>query len=488
MPEDRHFSRIDLKRTALRACAGIAIVAATTALFSLVLQVNATTIGFAYLIVVLAIATTWGLPESIVASFCAMLFYNFFFLPPVGRLIIADPQNWIALVTFLATALVASHLSDRARKQTKEAQDRQRETEQLYALSRAILLNETGLTIGAHVAQHIATIFDCGAVALYDARSGVVSQGGSADLGGIEPGLKQVVMQGAGLHDPATQLQIAAISLGGQPIGSLALQGTPLSDGALQALLNLVAISLERVRNEEAANRAEVARQSEEFKSTLLDAIAHEFKTPLTSIKAASTSILGDPQSLSPQVRELTTIIDEETDRLSLLVTEAVRMSQIDAGKLRVERRPLHLRTLLDSVLRSFESRLEGRTVHLNLPSPEPHVIADFELLSLAIRQLIDNALKYSPPGTPLDIAIQSTPERAVLSLHDHGPGIPERDWDRVFDKYYRRESARRLVPGTGLGLYIAREIARAHSQDLWIESASPEGTRFCLGLPMEKP
>jgi two-component system sensor histidine kinase KdpD len=471
----------------VRAAAGVAIITAITALFSVVLHVNATTVGFAYLIAVLAIATTWGLPESTVASVCAMLLYNFFFLPPVGRFIIADPQNWIALVTFLATALVASHLSERARKQTTEAQLRQRETEQLYALSRAILLNETGLTIGAHVSQHIATIFDCGAVALYDARSGDVSQGGAADLGNIESKLKQVVMQGATLHDAAAELLVAAVSLGGQPIGSLAIQGTTLSDGALQALLNLVAIALERVRTEEAANRAEVARQSEEFKSTLLDAIAHEFKTPLTSIKAASTAILGDSPTLSPQVRELTTIIDEETDRLSLLVTEAVRMSQIDAGKLRVERRPLQLRPLLENVLRSFESRLEGRTVNLELAAPDPHILADAELLSLALRQLIDNALKYSPPGTPLDISCQSESGRAILRLQDHGAGIPERDWERVFDKYYRRESARRLVPGTGLGLYIAREIARAHGQDLWIESAGQGGAQFCLGLPLEK-
>src|SRR6202035_5818251 len=133
-------------------------------------------------------------------------------------------------------------------------------------------------------------------------------------------------------------LFVAAILLGGQPIGSLALKGSSLSDGALQALLNLVAIALERVRTEEAANRADAARQSEEFKSTLLDAIAHEFKTPLTSIKAASTSMLADVAPLAPQTHELATIIDEEADRLYLLVTEAVRMSQIEAGNVRLDK------------------------------------------------------------------------------------------------------------------------------------------------------
>jgi two-component system sensor histidine kinase KdpD len=467
---------------------GLATIAAITVLCSRILSVNATTAGFAYLLGVLAIATAWGLVEAVVASLAAMLCFNFFFLPPIGQFTIADPQNWVALFAFLATALIASQISDRERKQALEAKARQKETEQLYALSRIILMTDPAQSIGFQSAQHIAEIFDCPAVALYDAKSGEIFRGGAEDLPEVEAKLKQVVMQSGSLQDSAAHSVVAPIILGGQPIGSLALKGLSLSDGALRALLNLVAIALERVRTEEAANRAEAARQSEEFKSTLLDAIAHEFKTPLTSIKAASTSMLSEGVPLSPQFRELATIIDEETDRLSLLVTEAVRMSQIDAGKVRLEREPLDVADLLRRVLTHFESKAEGRELKLQVDDGLPPVVADKDLISLALRQLIDNALKYSPPGSPIDVTAGLKDHRVIIRVRDRGPGIPERERERVFDKFYRRQTTKTHVPGTGLGLYIAREIARAHGGDVWVEGEPGSGSEFCVALPLQEP
>jgi two-component system sensor histidine kinase KdpD len=471
---------------------GLVTIAAITVLCSRMLSVNAITAGFAYLLGVLAIATAWGLIEAIVASVAAMLCFNFFFLPPIGQFTIADPQNWVALFAFLATALIASHISDRERKQALEAKARQKETEQLYALSRIILMTDPAQSIGFQSAQHIAEIFDCPAVALYDAKSGEIFRGGAEDLPDVEAKLKQVVMQSGNLQDSAGHVVVAPIILGGQPIGSLALKGLSLSDGALRALLNLVAIALERVRTEEAANRAEAARQSEEFKSTLLDAIAHEFKTPLTSIKAASTSMLSDSSlpdaALSPQFRELATIIDEETDRLSLLVTEAVRMSQIDAGKVRLERELLDVADLLRRVLTHFESKAEGRELKLQVDEGLPPVYADKDLISLALRQLIDNALKYSPPGSPISVTAGLKDRRVIIRVRDRGPGIPERERERVFDKFYRRQTTKTHVPGTGLGLYIAREIARAHGGDVWVEGEPGSGSEFCVALPLLDP
>lgn len=469
----------------LRVAASLIAVAAITFICRRVIPVNATTVGFAYLLGILAIAATWGLIESSIASLAAMLCYNFFFLPPVGMFTISDPQNWVALFAFLATALVASHLSDREKTQAEDAKSRQRETEQLYALSRAILLTDPSQSVGSQAARHISEIFECPGVALYDAKTSEVFRGGADDLVDIEVRLKQVAVQGNNFVEPP--LFVAAILLGGQPIGSLALKGSSLSDGALQALLNLVAIALERVRMEEAANRAEAARQSEEFKSTLLDAIAHEFKTPLTSIKAASTSLMSDSPALSPPFRELVAIIDEETERMNQLVTEAVRMSQIDAGKIRLERESLDVAQLLARVLEHFESQASGRSLRLNPSANLPRVSADPELLSLALRQLIDNALKYSPPSSPIGVVADLEGERVVIRVHDRGPGIPERERERIFDKFYRRGAVKDRVPGTGLGLYIAREILRTHGGDLWIESEPGEGSEFCAALPLRK-
>jgi two-component system, OmpR family, sensor histidine kinase KdpD len=470
----------------LRVAGSVGIVAVVTALGSRVIPVNATTAGFAYLIAVLALAAAWGRLEAIVASVVAMLCFNFYFLPPVGQFTIADPQNWVALFSFLATALVASHLSDRAKRQALDARNRQQETEQLYALSRAILLTEASESVGSQAAQQIAQIFECPAVTLYDAKSGEFYKGGPGDLPDIESKLKQVVIQGT-VMQIGPDVFVAPVVLGGNPIGSLALRGPPLSDGAMQALCNLVAISLERVHTRELSSRAEVARQSEEFKSTLLDAIAHEFKTPLTSIKAAATSILADSHEVPASVRELTTIIDEETDRLSLLVTEAVRMSRIDAGKVRIERAPIAARELLEGVLEHFASRVEGRAVRIEVEEGIPPLWADQELVSLALRQLVDNALKYSPPASPLEVTAGVQDERVAIHVRDHGPGIPERERDRIFDKFYRRPVAKNQVPGTGLGLYIAREIIRAHGGDVWVEGTPGGGADFSVAVPVQE-
>ena len=461
----------------------LAIVAATTFLCFRVLHVNATTSGFAYLLDVLAIGTTWGLMEGILASLVAMLCFNYYFLPPVGQFTISDPQNWIALFAFLATALIASHVSDRGKRQARDAKARQRETEQLYALSRFILLTEHSQSVGKQAAQHIAEIFDSPAVAIYDSKSGEIFRGGIQDLTGTDAKLKDTAVTGSSFTDPAANLRISPIFLGGRTVGALALKNLSPSDGALQALSNLVAIALERVRAEETANRAEAARQSEEFKSTLLDAIAHEFKTPLTSIKAGSTSLLSDG-SLKPHTRELATIIDEEADRLKILVSEAVRMAQIDAGNVRLERTPVDVADLLNRVMSRFDPRAEGREFKLTIAGHLPPVSADSELLSLAISQLVDNALKYSPSGTPISVSAESQDHRVLIRVRDRGPGIAEHDRERIFEKFQRRAASKNGVPGTGLGLFIAREIVRAHGGEIGVENAAGGGSEFRVSLP----
>jgi two-component system sensor histidine kinase KdpD len=416
---------------------------------------------------------------SVVAALC----FNFFFLPPLGRFTIADPENWVALLTFLLTALVASHLSDRAQREAAEARRRQLETEQLYALSRAILLTDSSRPIAAQAADSIARIFDLPAVLILDAHSGLTSRGGPSPIAFPDPRLEEVVRLGSPRRHPAEDLDIWPISLGGSTIGALAAVSCRLSDAAAQSMLNLVAIALERVRTEEAANRAEAARQSEEFKSTLLDAIAHEFKTPLTSIKAAATGLRTIHPARRDDQAELTAIIEEETDRLSRLVTEAVRMAEIDAGKVKLRRAPASPLALLESARDSFEGRGADR-IAIDLP-PLPDLDVDRDLLVLALRQVLDNALKYAPAASPIRCSATRDASSLTLRIADAGPGVPDRDRERIFDKFYRRPGTRDLVPGTGLGLSIAREIARIHSGDLRVESASPQGAAFCFRLPL---
>ena len=463
----------------------LALIAAISAVCYQVFGVNAATAGFAYLVGILGIAAVWGLREALVASAAAVLCFNYFFFPPIGRLTIADPANWVALLAFFATALVGSHLSDRARKEARDARDRQREGELLYGLSRAILLIEGPGSFGLQTARSLARIFGCRSVALYEAETGEVFTGGPETFAEIEPRLIEAAARGEVYRD--SDLVIAAIRLRRRSIGSLALRGISLSGEAVQALLNLVAIALERGRTQEAATRAEAARQSEEFKSTLLDAITHEFKTPLTSIKAASTSILTDVPDLRPHVRELTSIIDEEANRLNVLVTDAVRMAQIDASKIHLERQPVAVTEFVDRVLETFGPRLGERSLNLRLGENLPWVSADPDLASMALRQVIDNSLKYASPAAGLHVAVAEEAAGVTIRVKDQGPGIPEQERERIFDRFYRQPSVKHRVPGSGLGLYIAREIMRAHGGDLWAESVLGSGAEFCLLFPKQE-
>lgn len=463
---------------------GALIVAGASAICYGVFGVNSTTAGFVYLVIILVLAAAWELPETLFSSAVALLCFVYYFLPPFEKFAVSGPENWVALGAFLTTALVASQLSAKARKQTQEVDRRRQESEMLYSLSRAILVTES---VGTQTAQSLAQILKCRSVALYDADREEVFEEGEAFDPDVIARLKTAAQMGLTTALPEADLLIAPVKLGSRSIGALALKGCALSENGIESLLNLVAISLERVRTQEAANRAAAAQQSEEFKSTLLDAITHEFKTPLTSIKAASTSILTDAVEVSPQVRELTSIIDEEATRLNLLVTDAVRMAQMDASKIQLERRPVAVREFVAHVLEGFGPRLEERSLTLNLRDDLPGVSADPDLASLALRQVIDNSLKYSPPATPLQVAADAGTTGITIRVTDQGPGIPEQDRARIFERFYRRPSSKNGVPGSGLGLYIAREIVRAHGGDLWVESAAGTGSEFCLRLPRQK-
>ena len=413
-----------------------------------------------------------------------MLCFNFFFLPPYLQWTIADPQNWVAFVAFIATAVVASQLSGRAHRRELDAVARQRDLERLYALSRALLLSEHGVSsVPGGIARHIADTFELQAVGLYDQRTDTVSWAGPREMRAIDARLREVARRSATVHD-ASGVVVIAIQLGGTPIGSVAIPEVGLSDTVLQSIANLAAIGLERERADEATARAEAARESSELRATVLDALAHEFKTPLTSMKAASSD-LRTSQSASATDRELVAIIDEDLDRLQTLVSDAVQMLRIDAGDFAVHPGRYALDAIVGAALQSFEQRLDGHQLLRRVP-PELNVEADRDLLGLALRQLVDNALKYSPPSSTLEI--QATANGAVeILVRNSGSAIPSHEQPRVFERFYRGAEARQ-TPGTGMGLAIVQQIARAHGGTLSVSSAPDQGTTFTLSLPRGGP
>ena len=465
-----------------RLAGSIGVVFAITVLYTLILHVNPTTVALSYLVAILLLASTLGIVESMTATVVAVACFNFFFLPPVGTFTIADPQNWVAFVAFLATAIVASQLSGRARRRELDAGSRQRDLERLYAFSRSLLLSDRGGATTGDIARHVADTFELRVVGVYDQRADHAAWAGLAELRELDDRLRDVARRGTSVKESG--IEIIAIQLGGAPIGSVAIPSGVLSDTVLQSMANLVAIGLERARAAEATARAEAARQSSELRATVLDALAHEFKTPLTAMKAASSDLL-DSEAASPRAHELVSIIDEDLDRLSALVTDAVQMLRIDAGDFVVHLGHHEVGPLVDAAIKRYASHLDGHQVHQQIPA-HLSVDADRDLVSLALRQLLDNAVKYSPPTSVIEVAAGGN-GAIEISVRNSGPAIPEREQTRIFERFYRGAQARH-VPGTGMGLAIVQQIMRAHSGHLRVTSTPELGTIFTLSLPRRRP
>jgi len=468
---------------AVRIFSTLGIIGGITLLYFRIFNVNNVTVALSFLLAVLATSTVWGVIEGLVASVASMLCFNFFFIPPVGSFAIADPQNWMALSVFVVTAVIVSHLSTRVRKQALESMQRQHEMEQLYTLSRNLLLLEAHGSLAQETTNSIAQVFALPGLAFYDRTSDRIHRAGPQDIPVDAGKLRDAALQGTVFQDSATKTTIIPISLGGQPIGSLGIQGSQVSETALHAIGNLTAITLERAHAQDAATRAEAARQSEELKSTMLDALAHEFKTPLTPIKAAVTSMLSD-SGVSPTHQELLRIVDEETDRLNSMLSGAIQMSRIEAGQLQLHRSPQSLGEIFQTQLEKLGESIEGRKVIVEVPEKLPRVNVDPEFTGIVIWQLLSNALRYTPPGTPLTLRASTEETEVIVSVEDCGPGISEQEQRKVFEKFYRGKDQRERIPGTGMGLTIAREIVRAHHGRIWVESEPGKGARFSFSLP----
>ena len=461
--------------------AGVAVITFTAYRF---IPLNVTTTGFAYLLFVLIIASTWGLIEASLTSVAATLTFNFFFLPPIGEFTIADPQNWVALFSFLATALVASRLSDRVKKQALEAMERQHDVERLYTFSRAILLIHSNEPVPKQLVQKLADIFGLSAAVLYDRQTGEIYRAGPSDFEGLEDQLRKAAVEGASFSDTERKRVITTVRLGSEPIASLAVQGASMPDSVLQGIANLIAIGLERARAQDLTNQMEAARRSEQLRTTLIDAMAHEFKTPLTSIKAATTALLDSPDQPLPNRTELLKVADEEADHLRQLIDDAIDMARLTSPQIEIHRELTDAKDLVRELMDSLRTGIDERPMQVLCDEPLPAIPVDRRLWKLALKQVLDNALKYSPPGSPVIIHVHDGGGAVHFDITDRGAGIPPQEQDRIFERFYRSPSVKNQIPGSGLGLSIANNIVQAHQGALTVTS-DPGETTFHVTLPL---
>jgi two-component system sensor histidine kinase KdpD len=280
--------------------------------------------------------------------------------------------------------------------------------------------------------------------------------------------------------DAQRLLATAPVRLGGRPLGSLALIGPLPSEQSVRAIMHLMAITIEKARALEDASYAEAARQSEVLKSALLDSLAHDIKTPLTSIKAAVTSLLGGAAGAES---ELLTIIDEEADRLNQLAAEVVAMARIEAGKLHLEKREVTVDQIVTGALAEIEGLRKGRPIAIRAAADLPAVEADPELAQQVIKQFIENALKYTPEDSPLTVSAERKAGKIVIGVADRGEGIEEHERALIFDRFYRGREHRFQTKGTGMGLAIAKGIVEAHGERIWVESERRQGSVFYFTL-----
>jgi len=461
-----------------------ALVFVIVFLYTRVIRVNPTTVALTFLVAVLGISAVWGLRYAVFVSIVATLAFNYFFLPPVGTFTIADTQNWVALIAFLLTAVIASELSARVRQEADEANQRRREVEKLYAFSQQLLVTDNVLELLNEIPHHIVATFGVSVAAVYVSERDKIYRSGPDITQLQSEELRGVTARGETVIDAQRNICLAPVRMGVRALGALGVAGH-LSRETLDALGGLIAIATERAAAVEKLGRAEASRENERLRSALLDSVTHEFRTPLTSIKASVTSLISDFQLDQAQRQELLTIINEESDRLNRLVGEATEMAQLDAHEVKLNIEPQNIREAIDAALEESKPSLRSHSVEVRLPSYLPPVLMDVDRIKEVLRHLLENAAKYSPPESPIFISSEVQNGRLVTNVADRGVGIDDLERSMIFDKFFRGQGQRHRVQGTGMGLAIAKAIVEAHGGKIGVTSQLGQGSVFSFGLPI---
>ncbi len=467
------------------------------------LHVNPTTVGFTFLLIVLVVSAIWGLRYAIFVAILATVGYNYFFLPPLYQFTIADPQNWVALFAFLFTAVVASELSERARREAAESNQRRSEVERLYAFSQQLLVSDNVFGLLNTIPKYIVDCFGVTGAAMFveGKQESYFFDPASQSLFPVEQ-LKAISSRGEPVLDREHRICYMPLRMGVRSVGAIGLAGCDLSRETLEAIGSLAAIAIERANTVETLTRTEAARESDRLRSILLDSVTHEFRTPLTAIKASAETLLADvqsdklrtdqtqldkPQLDKSQRADLLTVINEESDRLNRLVGEAAEVAQLDSHQLEFHFEQHPIRDAIDMAMQQSRAALQGHAVDVKIPDNLPPIRMDVERISEVLVHLLENASKYSPPGTPIHVVAElRLGGEVVTSVADHGPGIDDIEQDMIFEKFYRGRSQRSSIQGTGMGLAIAKAIMELHGGTIGVRSQVGRGSVFFFTLRAE--
>jgi two-component system, OmpR family, sensor histidine kinase KdpD len=442
--------------------------------------------GFLYLLPIMLIAFGWGIFEASVASVLAVGCLDYFFTEPLFHFYMSDPQDWVALTSFEAIVLIVSRFAERLKHHATETNDQRERIEKLYLMSRDILLMDRRKEIGAQLVNLIVDLFQLDGIALWDAREAQLSTAGNHEISADE--VRATYLHEYYENDFAHGVFKRVLMIGTRPIGALCL-ASAAGDGrvdsrSVDAIASLSAIALERAHSFMAESSAEAAKWSEQLRSTVLDGLAHAFKTPLATIQTASSGLL-EISSLERAQQELVSLINQEAIHLANLTTQVLQTAKLDEKQLKVDYQEVILEPFLD--LCREENRLDLAEHALNVSVGNlagRHIWADARLLQMALAQLLDNASKYASVSSPITLRVVATDAETVFSVHNEGSYIAPAERPRVFKRFYRSPGSEYRAPGTGIGLSVAKRIAEAHRGRVWIESDPETGTTFFLTLP----
>jgi two-component system, OmpR family, sensor histidine kinase KdpD len=454
------------------------------------------------LLVILITATAVRVQTAIAVSVVATAAFNFFLLPPFNTFTLADAQNWVALFVFLAVAIIASQLSAAVRARAREAMARRDELARLFDLSRDVLVMSDSREAISSLARSVARRFDLEYVA--------IALPTSDDWATFEAGAQTIQLDKAQLTDAFASAQLAyefdayartyaghrslavdsrpvrlvPLRVGAKPIGLLAASGRPIESGTLDALAGVVAIAIERAKMLEERKEAELTRQSEELKTALLASLGHDLRTPLTAIRVAASNIKAP--SLTPDDRsEQSDLILGEAERLTRLFQNILDMARIDAGAIETESRWTHPSEIVAAARDQTQYALQQHRVEVST-DPDIPVRLDPRLTAIAVAHLLENASKFAPSGSMIELRTRVTDDGLLIEVRDHGPGITPADLPHVFDRFYRGAPSKARVSGTGMGLWIARGLLAAQQGRIRVETCTDGGARFTIAVPAE--
>jgi len=504
--------------------AAICAVAGVSFLIALIeARSHIANVSMLYLIAVLAIASFFGSGPAVLASIMAFLAFDWLFVKPYHTFTVADPEEWVALLLFLLTAIITGQLAAGQRHRAEEAEHREREATVLYDVVR--LMSDPDLDHALHaVAERLRLELRLAAVVIEIGGSGFglikAAVGDHEAIGLVRPVVAvsaRVLGEGlaptaerrgapgrwvrvipphpAGSAMPAMSDRLHVVPIRNQErrLGSLHLVRSAnglgfnaADDRLLSTVATQIATAVDRARLQQEATEAEILRRTDELKTALLNAVSHDLRTPLASIIASAGSLRQKDVSWTEREREeFTEAIEQEAERLNRIVGNLLDLSRMEAGSLHPETGWYDLTALIDDVLGRLRSVTSQHHVMVDLPEDLPPVLLDYVEIDQVLSNLIENAAKYAPPGTEIRVAARRVGQEVEVEVADRGPGIPQFSMARLFEPFYRGEVQGPRPKGTGLGLAVAKGLIVAHGGRIWAETRKGGGMRFVFTLPL---